>query len=170
MKSKEHRRTRHFNYFLLLIAIAGLIAALIAIDPLARASQDRLDHWSGHRGIHRSSMAFCDTRHQDRMEQVSAYVDIWLNLEPVQQAAWSTVAHELERGFARLRDACAGGVADNSATTTPERLALLESAMAAGTETLRAVQPAFAEFYGTLNEEQRRKIDSLPGRHAPAAR
>lgn len=168
MKTKQHRRTRHFNIFLVLVAIAGLIAALIAIDPLARASQDREDHWAGHGGIHRTSMAFCDAGHQDRMKQASVDVDTWLDLDPVQQAAWSDVAQELERGFAKLRDACARGVADNGPTTTPERLALVESALVAGTETLRAVQPAFAEFYRLLNDEQRRKIDSLPGRHGPS--
>lgn len=37
--------------------------------------------------------------------------------------------------------------------------------MAAGTEVLRAVRPAVAQFYATLDEGQRRRIDALSDRH-----
>lgn len=55
MKPTEHRRTRHFNIMLVAFAIVGLVAALAAIYPDARASQERHGWWrhggGGHTGV-----------------------------------------------------------------------------------------------------------------------
>ena len=129
MKTREHRRSRHFNILLIVLAIAGLIAAFVAIDPLARASQ---------------------RTHLGRMNEVGAYLESTLDLDAAQTQAWDQVERELAQGLARLHDTCGEFASDAEIPTMPERLAFMESAMAAGTETLRTVRPAFEAFYGML--------------------
>jgi len=164
MKSTEHRRTRHFNIMLAVLAAAGLIAVLIAIDPMARASQTSHHGWSGHHGIQGAGKVFCENSNENELEQMGAYMKSWLNLDAAQQTSWGRVERELGRGLESLRDACGRFAAGGTPSTMPERLALMESAMEAGAEALRAVRPAFVEFYGMLDEDQRGKIDEISSR------
>ncbi len=165
MKSSPHQRTRHFNIMLVLLAIAGLVAVWVAIDPLARASQGSRHDWSGHHGAQHASLAFCSYDARDWADSSGAYLGAWLQLDAAQNAAWNHVEQKLEQGRNLLRDACEALAASGPAATMPERLALMESAMAAGAETLRTVRPAFDEFYATLDEGQRQQLDALPGHH-----
>ena len=170
MKTKEHRRSRHFNIMLVVLALAGLVAAFVAIDPLARASQ-RVHHgWTGHGGHGDLAFAVCDDGHDDRMGEVGAYLGSALDLDAAQRQAWDQVERELAQGLVLLRDACGKFASDAPPPTMPEQLAFMESAMAAGSETLRAVRPAFGAFYGMLDEAQRQKVDELSRRHVARAR
>jgi hypothetical protein len=170
MRTKGHHRTRHFNIMLIVLAIAGLVAVLVAIDPMARASQKSVHGWTGHRGAGDVAAAVCDGSHDGRMNEVEAYLGSTLDLNAAQKKAWDQVERELVQGLARLRDACGDRAPDALPPTVPERLAFMESAMAAGTETVRTVRPAFEAFYETLDEGQRRKIEDMSRRHGAGAR
>ena len=170
MKTTEHRRTRHFNIMLILLAIAGAAAVLVATDPLARAAQGSAHGRADHRGNGDVALAICDRHHDRRMAGAGIYLESILELDAVQKKAWDQVEGELELGLARLRDVCGKLASDALPPTMPERLAFMEMAMAAGTETLRAVRPAFKVFYGTLDEHQRQKIDAMSRRHDSGVR
>jgi len=161
MTTREHSRSRHFNIMLIVLAVAGLGAAFVAIDPLARASQGTHHGWTGHRGDGVVAAAVCAGSRDDRVKELGAYLGSALDLDAAQKEAWHQVEQELEQGMALLRDACAKFASNAAPATMPQRLAVMESAMAAGTETLRAVRPTFEAFYGTLDEEQRHKIDEM---------
>jgi len=160
MKSTEHGRTRHFNIMLVLLAVAGLMAALIAVDPsaLARGAQHG---WVRPHAPHGAGMAFCAGRQGHVLERMGPYLRAWLDLNAAQEESWARVERTLAVGLASLRDACSDLAADDENVAMPERLAAMESAMAAGTDAVRAIRPAFTAFYGTLDEDQQRKIDVL---------
>ena len=105
--------------------------------------------------------AICAGSRDDRVKELGAYLGSALDLDAAQKEAWHQVEQELEQGMALLRDACAKFASNAAPATMPQRLAVMESAMAASTETLRAVRPTFEAFYGTLDEEQRHKIDEM---------
>jgi len=170
MNTTEHRRTRHFNIMLIVLAVAGLVAALVIVGEIARASQKSVHGWTGHHEDGDVAGAICDVSHDGRMEQVGDYLGVTLDLDATQMEAWDRVEHGLERGLELLRDSCGNPDSHALPPTTPERLVLMESAMAAGTETLRAVRPAFEAFYRTLDESQRHKIDELSRHHGPRIR
>lgn len=74
MKSTEHRRAWHFNIMLVVLAVAGLIAVLIAIDPMARAAQESHVGWAGHYGMRATGMEICSGGHDNRLDQVGGHV------------------------------------------------------------------------------------------------
>jgi len=170
MKSTEHRRTRHFNIMLVILAATGLVTAFIAVDPAARAFREtqhgRMDQQEGEY----AAMAFCSGMQDERVGQIGPYLNSRLKLNPAQKTSWARVEQELKRGLAELRSACGDLAAGVMPATIPERLAVLESAVTAGADALRTVRPAFAEFYGTLDEGQRTRIDELSARHTSGIR
>jgi len=170
MKSTEHGRTRHFNIMLVLLAVAGLIAALIAMDPMALASRDAQRGWARQHAPHAASMAFCVNPQEGGLEHMGPYLKTWLDLNAAQEQSWVRVERSLAAGLASLRDACSDLAADDEAVAMPVRLAAMESAMAAGADAVRAVRPAFTAFYGTLDEDQQRRIDGLWSRNRPGIR
>jgi len=170
MKSTEHGRTRHFNIMLVLLAVAGLITALMAVDPMALASRESQHGWSGPHTRQGDGLALCAGRQGHGLERMGPYLKTWLALDAAQEESWTRVERSLAAGLATLRAACSDIAADDETVAMPERLAAMELAMAAGTDALRAVRPAFTAFYGTLDEDQQRKIDGLWSRNRPGIR
>lgn len=170
MRPTEHRRTRHFNILLIVLALAGLIGALAALDPMAWAAQ-RFDRhgWAGHeRG--QTIAAACSRGSESHVAEAANFVGAMLELNATQAAAWNHVTQDLELGLAGLRDACEGLATHSEGSPAPERLAYLESTMTAGAETLRAIRPAFERFYETLDDTQRQRLDAMFHSHGPQAR
>jgi len=56
-----------------------------------------------------------------------------------------------------LRDACASG----AVLTSPEALAAAEKMTEAMSQALRAMRSAFDDFYGSLSDEQKRRLDAI---------
>lgn len=170
MKSLPHRRTRHFNIVLVLLAVFCLVAAFVAIDPLAQASKGFHHDRAGHRSPQHVRLAFCADNGLTRVARLGTYLSGWLELDAAQKKSWVRVEHELEQVLILLRDSCEAFAADAAPTTLPERLALGEAAMAAGVEALRAVRPAFEAFYDTLDDGQRRQLDTVLDHHGAGVR
>lgn len=171
MRPTEHRRTRHFNIMLIVLALAGLVGALAALDPMAWAGQ-RFDRhgWAGHASGGHMVATACSRGSEDHVAEAADFVGSALELNATQAAAWDNVTRELELGLAGLRDACEGLATHGEGTPAPERLAYLESTMTAGAETLRAMRPAFETFYETLDDTQRQRLDAMFRSHGPQAR
>ena len=170
MNARKHRRTRHFNFIMAALGIAGLIAILWAIDPLAGASQRGHHGWPGSHGDRKSAMRICDAGEADLLADVGAHIGAWLDLDAAQEAAWRQVELELERGYSRLVVMCADLEAGADASSLPGRLASLESLLVAGTDLVRTVRPAFTAFYEILDETQLRKLEAHSRRHAFTSR
>ena len=171
MKTTEHRRTRHFNIMLILLALAGLIGAWVALDPMAWAGQRSDRHgWAGQASSGHMVATACSRGSEDHIAEAAKFIGLVLELNATQAAAWDHVTQELELGLAGLRDACEGLANNSDDLAMPERLVYLESTMAAGAETLRAMRPAFETFYETLDDSQRQRLDAMFRSHAPQAR
>ena len=158
MKSTEHRRTRHFNIMLVGVVAAALLATLAAIYPSAWASQERHGWHRQHDGGH-VAMQFCEGNHASRIDEMGPFVESWLGLDDAQRTAWVKLEREVGRAVATLRESCSA----RNAATAPDRLALAESMMAAGTAALREIRPAFDAFYATLDDKQQAKLDAEAG-------
>ncbi len=161
MKSSQHRRKRHFNIVLVLLAVFGLAAVFVAIDPLAQASRGFHHYRAGDRSPQHVGLTFCGDSGLTHADRLGSFLSSWLELDAAQSESWIRVERELEQGFIWLRDTCDAFAADTATTTLPERLEFAETAMAAGLEALRAVRPAFEAFYDTLDDGQRQQLETV---------
>lgn len=165
MKSPDHRRSRHFNIMLTILAVAGLVATLFAIEPLAMGSQASYQDSTGRHRHQDAGAAICDGDHDVWLDGANDRLSGWLNLDAAQQESWARVERELGQAVALLCDVCGDVRASGPPADIPDRLEAMESILTAGAEAVRAVRPVFAEFYGTLNDRQRRKIDEIGYRY-----
>jgi LTXXQ motif family protein len=111
--------------------------------------------WHGHRG-HDGD---CGERTAGFLQHLDGVVPDLMNLNPDQQKAWNDLLASAETARTQVKDACAAKT-DRDATA-PERLARMESVMAARLDGLRAVRPKFDAFYASLSDRQREGIDDL---------
>ena len=72
-------------------------------------------------------------------------------------------AEALRAASDSLEGVCADAAA--APATAPEGLALAEAALAAGTEAVRDIRPAFEALYAALDADQRASLDNLLARH-----
>ncbi len=114
----------------------------------------------GRRGGHGMGM-ICGEYRDERLDRMINFVESFVDLDAGQQDAWTRLTDTLRAQSATIGETCeeieAAGVPD----TAPEKLARMETMMAAGLSAMRDVRPAFEAFYQTLNEEQQKALDEL---------
>jgi hypothetical protein len=117
-----------------------------------------------HGGRHHGGMnALCGGGSAYMIDRVDGFVRRHLDLDPNQKAAWDGVVDSADDARRKLRDACADR--DDWSGTTPERLARMETLMAAGLDAVREVRPRFDAFYATLSDDQKATLDDAGPRH-----
>lgn len=154
MTSTNHQRTRHFNVTLIILAAAGLVVALMAIYPDARASHGRHGWW-GHSNDGHAGMSYCETGHITRISEMGPHLQSWLELDDAQSTAWFKVERKIERTVTELSKYCDG----TGAATVRDRLERAEMTMTAGAAAIRDLRPAFDQFYESLDERQQAMLD-----------
>lgn len=152
----EHKRSRHFNISLVLLAV-GAVALVLAYSEFG-AHAARSHHGQYGAGSH-GYAALCDGDTEQRFNQGARYVEEHLDLRTDQEAAWAALRSAAHKGMVELAERCDILSADGA--TVSERLALSEEALIAGTAALRTVRPAFDEFYAVLDEQQRRDLEAM---------
>lgn len=162
MRQTEHQRTKHFNIMLIILAIAGLLAMMVALYPDARASQDRHGWWRHGEGGN-AAVGFCEDGHAARIGEMGPYLDSWLELDARQRDAWSDLERQTTQAMASFDEYCD----DTGTVTMADHLAQAETMLAKGAAAIREVRPAFDAFYNSLNEKQRAMLDkkSVGWRH-----
>jgi hypothetical protein len=90
----------------------------------------------------------------DRLEQI---------VKPT--AAQKPALDELRSALKAAAEQTAAGCPSEFPKTMAARLELMESRMESMVTAIKAVRPAFDKFYGTLDEQQKARLDSAgPGR------
>lgn len=153
------------------LAFAGLEAAQPASSTHgdgASAGPARVagfhHRWShGRRGIGR----MCSHRHDAWIENTVAVVEGFVDFTPPQAEAWNRLTGALRSGNASVREVCDGLKKAGRPKTISEKLARMETMMAAGLGVVQEVRPAFDGFYAVLTDKQRKALDGLisRGRH-----
>ena len=152
----KHQRKRHFNIFLVLLAV-GAVALVLAYSEFG-AHAARLVHGQYGSGPHGYD-ALCNDDTEQRFDQGARYVEERLDLRANQRDAWANLRSAAYQGMAELAERC--DILSREGVAAPERLARAEEALIAGTAALRAVRPAFDGFYSVLDEQQRRDLEAM---------
>ena len=123
-------------------------------------------HGTRHGGQHMGGHAmadgmahFCSSGEGAHFDKVTAYIEPKLNLSDVQEEAWNEFAAAWRRSEAGLRESC--DAAENEPQGVGGLLARAEIQLDAGLTAVRDVRPAFEQFHGTLDAEQRRVLDFI---------
>jgi hypothetical protein len=118
-----------------------------------------------HGGHHRGGgmHALCGGGSTYMIDRIDGYVRRHLDLDANQKASWDEVLDTADDARRKLRDACADR--DDWSGSAPERLAQMETLMAAGLDAVREVRPRFDAFYATLSDDQKATLDDAGPRH-----
>ena len=136
-----------------------------AAEMLAQSARFGGGHGSGHGGWQgRGFERLCSERRDARLDDAVSFVESFVDFTPEQSAAWGELTAALKGGSASVGRACAELDDTSIPASSPDKLALLETAMATGLEVVRQVRPAYAKFYASLDQEQQQAIDRLMSR------
>ena len=117
-------------------------------------------HGHGHGGGHKL-MRLCSERRDERLADLVAFVESFVDFTPEQTGAWSELTTALDNGSGRIDTACGELRTAGRPETAPDRLARFEVLLEAGLDAVREVRPAFEGFYAVLDAEQKDAIDRL---------
>ena len=115
----------------------------------------------GHgRGLER----LCSPQRDEKLEDGLSFVESFVDFTPEQTLAWTELATALRAGSASIGQTCGELGSLTIPEHAPDKLALVETLLTKGVAVLGQVRPAFANFYGTLDEDQKKAIDRLASR------
>ncbi len=113
--------------------------------------------WRGHPKI-------CSDRRDRRIEDAIGFVEGFANFTPAQTERFEELAEAVRAGSASVGETCAALAEASDPVTAPQRLARLETMVAAGLGVIQRVRPAFDGFYASLDDKQKKLIDDLMSR------
>lgn len=153
---RKHQRSRHFNIFLILLAVGAVVLVMANSEFGAHAARAvHGEHGSASHGY----AALCNGDTEQRIDRAARYVEEHLNLRADQQDAWMNLRSAASQGMAELAERC--DILSGEGVSASERLARAEEALIAGGATLHAVRPAFDDFYAVLDEQQQRDLEAM---------
>ena len=114
----------------------------------------------GHGGGHKL-MRLCSERRDERLADLVAFVESFVDFTPEQTGAWTGLTAALDSGSARIDTACGELRTAGRPETAPDKLARFEVLLGAGLDAVREIRPAFEGFYAVLDAEQKDAIDRL---------
>ena len=104
-------------------------------------------------------------RDLDKYAALKLAVPGLLRLTPNQTGAWKSLDAALGDGQGSVDQGCARLGRMPSVGSATAQAARLEVVLATSLDALRKVRPAFERFYGTLDDGQKKQVDSLFERH-----
>lgn len=120
----------------------------------------RHGHGAGH-----ELMRLCSERRDERLADLVAFVESFVDFTPEQTGAWSALTTALDGSSARIATACEELRTAGRPKTLPDRLARFEVLLGAGLDAVREVRPAFEGFYASLGAEQKAALDRMASHH-----
>lgn len=134
----------------------ALYAAAIAGEGGHFGGRHQGGAWRG-RGLNQ----ICGHDHDERIDELIAFVDSFVDFTPEQAAAWADLTGALRASGDSVDAICDELIAAGKPATAPEAAARIETVMAAGLEVVRELRPPFDAFYAALDAEQRAALDGL---------
>ena len=114
----------------------------------------------GGRGLER----LCSPQRDEKLEDGLSFVESFVDFTPEQSQAWTELATALRAGSASIGQTCGELDSLTIPEHAPDKLALVETLLTKGVAVIGQVRPAFATFYGTLDDDQKQAIDRLTSR------
>ena len=149
----------------LIVSISSLGAvALVAVTLFAAGPGGAFAHgrwasgggWGGH-----GAARLCGDSRDARVDDAIRFVEAFANFTPEQTGPWNALTTAVKNGSAKIGQACETVEAEGRPSQAPQHLARAELALTTALGVLQEVKPAFADLYGKLNDEQRKRIDEL---------
>jgi hypothetical protein len=100
-------------------------------------------------------------RDLDRYEALKIAVPVLLRLTAEQKNSWAALNAALAQGRTSLDAGCARLNGIPASGSAPSQAARLEVVLSSSLDALHRVRPAFDRFYATLDDGQRRQVDTL---------
>ena len=148
------------------LAVAGVAATQRPATPTESVSTPEFINFGGRGGWGRGAEGraydrICSEERDERLTQVIAFVESFIDFAPEQTAAWQGLIDALRGGSATIGESCANLAPLPAEATAPERLAQVELVASTGLEVLNQVRPAFDALYAVLEDEQKTALDGL---------
>lgn len=143
------------------IAIAGGVGVVAAPPDGPGDHGGRM-----HRGPGAMLGAFCGPQADERLERGLTAFESFAKFEGQQQASWVALRDTLKRSQPQVQEICSEVRGIRSGNSV-DKLATVQDALARAAAVASNIQPAYANFYGTLDEAQKRTLDEMfeiPGR------
>lgn len=118
----------------------------------------------GRGGQGRAFEHICGEERDERLTQMVAFVESFVDFTPEQIGAWQGLVDALRGGSETVGESCANLSPLPEGASAPERLAQFEMVASTGLDVLRQVRPAFDDLYAVLDDDQRAALDGLINR------
>jgi len=149
------------------LAITGLHAMqspMPSSESIAAPELIRFGRGWGHGGQARAFEHVCGEERDERLTQMVAFVESFVDFTPEQVGAWQGLVDALRGGSDMVGASCANLEPLPEDATAPERLAQVELVASTGLDVLRQVRPAFDSLYAVLDDDQKAALDGLINR------
>lgn len=115
-------------------------------------------------GMHRSPghmmAAVCGPRAGDQLDETLTAFESFAKFEGQQQAAWVTLRDTLRQAQPQVQEIC-GEVREIRDGNSVAKLQTVQEALTKAADVASKVQPAYAGFYATLDDAQKRTLDEM---------
>lgn len=99
----------------------------------------------------------CNPRAAGMAEWRASRIESTIKLTDAQKVALKRLSDASEQAAKAIEAGCAAGVPSNPA----ERMATMEKRAEASLLAIKTVRPAFEAFYASLDEDQKKRLDSI---------
>lgn len=157
-----------------LIGLATLLGGWFMVQPggpaYAAGALYRQAHVDGDHERHRGHGNFrgrrafamiCSDQRDRRIEAATGFVEGFVNFTPEQEKPWKELTRAIDEGSAKIGETCEQIVPNRTALSAPEHLARIETVMQTGLSVVQDLRPAFATFYESLSDKQKKALEGL---------
>jgi hypothetical protein len=104
--------------------------------------------------------AFCGPNSGERLDDALTAFESFAKFEGQQQTAWVTLRDTLRQAQPQVQEIC-GEVREIRDGNSVAKLQTVQEALTKAAAVASQVQPAYANFYGTLDDAQKRTLDEM---------
>ena len=145
------------------------LAAIAAGGVAASAHRGGWGHGPGGHGVMGGPMmgAICDGKAAEMTDHMLIGLQYKVNPTDAQKPAFEELKAAAKAAAAKAQAGCPAKPAQTADGTEPprkaptERLAMMETALAAQLDAIRTVRPAAEKFYATLSDEQKKTVTEM---------
>ena len=157
------------SFVFLSISVAVSFALFAAANPATAApaaeqpfsADTRFLQLAWHSRDNRGIARLCREPSSRWAKHGAEHIEDELSLTTTQKAALDKVTEKLNDLTAAVYKACTANVSDTAEAAAPEKLAVIESMTEAALDAMKEVRKAFADFYATLDADQKAQVDDF---------